>query len=168
MSNRRPRWYGLAVAIAAVALPVAALLAFLSLDPPRATSAASLPRADPSDQAFVVRRADEIRPSRDAYRRFSRADSLWRHGERIALRTATTSTGAVWQPSARQQARDRAYLLTRRGDVAAAIAVLEAWVSRHPEDRESVLDLARLLNQAGRYDASIARYRQLIARRGRS
>ncbi|HEU5183627.1 MAG TPA: tetratricopeptide repeat protein [Gemmatimonadaceae bacterium] len=167
MIHRRPRWYGVAVAIAAVALPVAAVLAFLSLDAPAATSAASLPPADPGDQAFVVRRADEIRPSRDAYRRFSRADSLWRDAERAALRTAT-STGAVWQPSARQQVRDRAYLLARRGDLVAAIAVLEEWVNRHPEDRESVLDLARLLNQAGRYDASIARYRQLIARRGRS
>ena len=167
MSHPRPRWYGLAVAIAAVALPVAAILAFMSLDTPRVTSAASLPRADPRDQAFVVRRAEEIRPSRDAYRRFAQADSLWRAHERTALRTAT-STGAVWQPSARQQARDRAYLLTRRGELAAAIAVLEAWVDRHPEDRESVLDLARLLNQAGRYDAAIARYRQLIARRGRS
>ena len=167
MTRARPRWYGLAVAIAAVALPVAAILAFLSLDAPSPTSAAPLPRADPRDQAFIVRRADEIRPSRDAYRRFAQADSLWRARERTALRTAT-STGAVWQPSARQQVRDRAYLLTRRGELAAAIAVLEAWVARHPEDRESVLDLARLLNQAGRYDASIARYRQLIARRGRS
>lgn len=167
MIHRRPRWYGLAVAIAAVALPVAAILAFMSLDAPPATSAAPLPPADPGDQAFLVRRADEIRPSRDAYRRFARADSLWRDGERAALRTAT-STGAVWQPSARQQVRDRAYLLSRRGDLGAAIAVLEEWVNRHPEDRESVLDLARLLNQAGRYDASIARYRQLIARRGRS
>ena len=167
MTLDRPRWYGLAVAIAAVALPVAAILAFLSLDAPAATSAASLPPADPRDQAFIVRRGDEIRPSRDAYRRFSQADSVWRVGERAALRTAT-STGAVWQPSARQQVRDRAYLLARRGELAAAIAVLEAWVDRHPEDRESVLDLARLLNQAGRYDASIARYRQLIARRGRS
>jgi tetratricopeptide (TPR) repeat protein len=167
MIHRRPRWYGLAVAIAAVVLPVAAILAFLSLDAPPATSAAPLPRADPRDQSFIVRRADEIRPSRDAYRRFSQADSVWRDRERAALRTAT-STGAVWQPSARQQVRDRAYLLARRGELAAAIAVLEAWVNRHPEDRESILDLARLLNQAGRYDASIARYRQLIARRGRS
>ena len=167
MSHHRPRWYGSAVAIAAVVLPVAAILAFLSLDPPRVTAAASLPRPDPSDQAFVVRRAEEIRASRDAYRRFAQADSLWRARERTAVRTAT-STGAVWQPSARQQARDRAYLLTRRGELAAAISVLEAWVNRHPDDRESVLDLARLLNQTGRYDASIARYRQLIARRGRS
>jgi Flp pilus assembly protein TadD len=157
----------MAVAIAAVVLPVAAILAFLSLDRPGVTPAASLPRADPRDQAFVVRRAEEIRASRDAYRRFAQADSLWRARERTALRTAT-STGAVWRPSARQQARDRAYLLTRRGELTAAIGVLEAWVNRHPEDRESVLDLARLLNQAGRYDASIVRYRQLIARRGRS
>ena len=167
MSHHRPRWYGLAVGIAAVVLPVAAILAFASLDPPRATSAASLPGADPSDQAFVVRRGDEIRPSRDAYRRFSRADSLWRDQERATLRTAT-STGTLWQPSARQRVRDRAYLLARRGELTAAIGVLEAWVDRHPEDRESVLDLARLLNQAGRYDASIGRYRQLIARRERS
>lgn len=164
---RRPRWYGLAVAIAAVALPVAAIFAFLSLDAPRPTSAAALPPADPNDVAFVVRRADEIRPSRVAYRRFAQADSLWRARERAVLQT-TTSAGAVWRPSARQQVRDRVYGLVRRGDLATAITVLEAWVDRHPQDRESLLDLARLLNQAGRYDASIARYRQLIARRGRS
>ncbi len=164
--GRRPRWYGLAVAIAAVALPVAAILAFLSLDAPRVTSATALPPGDPNDSAFVVRRAGEIRPSRDAYRRFAREDSLWRARER-AVRTMTSS-GAVWRPTARQQVRDRAYLLVRRGDLATAISVLETWVDRHPEDRESLLDLARLLNQAGRYDASIARYRQLIERRGRS
>lgn len=164
---RRPRWYGLTVAIAAVALPVAAILAFLSLDDPRAPSAAALPPADPNDLAFVVRRADEIRPSGNAYRRFAQGDSLWRAREHAVLRT-TTSAGVVWRPSARQQVRDRAYLLVRRGDLTAAITVLEAWVDRHPEDRESLLDLARLLNQAGRYDASIARYRQLIARRGHS
>lgn len=165
--HRRPRWYGLAVAIAAVALPVAAIFAFLALDAPLATSAAALPPADPNDPAFVVRRAEEIRASRDAYRRFAEADSLWRARERAVPRT-TTSAGAVWRPSARQQVRDRAYLLVRRGELTAAIGVLEGWVNRHPEDRESLLDLARLLNQVGRYDASIARYQQLIARRGRS
>ena len=165
--HRRPRWYGLAVAIAAVALPVAAILAFLSLDAPRATSAAALPPPDPNDLAFVVRRAGDIRPSRDAYRRFAHADSLWRARERATLRAAT-SAGGVWRPSARQQVRDRVYVLVRRGQLAVAITALEAWVDRHPEDRESLLDLARLLNQAGRYDASVARYQQLIARRGRS
>ena len=165
--HHRPRWYGLAVAIAAVALPVAAIFAFLSLEAPQVTSAAALPPADPNDPAFVVRRAAEIRASRDAYRRFAEADSLWRARERAVLRT-TTSAGAVWRPSARQQVRDRAYLLVRRGELTAAISVLEGWVNRHPEDRESLLDLARLLNQAGRYDASIARYQQLIARRGRT
>ena len=88
--HRRPRWYGLAVAVAAVALPVAAIFAFLALDAPLATSAAALPPADPNDPAFVVRRAEEIRASRDAYRRFAEAARSGRARERAVLQTKTT------------------------------------------------------------------------------
>lgn len=166
--RRRSRWYSVFIAVAAIALPVAAVIAFLSLDGGRSTSAAPLPPPDPNDRSFLVQRADEIRPAREAYRRFAREDSLWRAHERDAWRMSVARGGDVWTPSARQQARDRAYLLVRRGEIEAAIRVLEEWVARHPNDRESVLDLARLLNQVGRYDASIARYRQLIARPGGS
>lgn len=164
--RRRSRWYSVFVAIAAIGLPVAAIIAFLSLDGGRSTSAAPLPPPDPNDSSFLVHRLDEIRPDREAYRQFAHEDSLWRARERETWTMTVARGGDVWKPSARQEARDRAYLLVRRGDIEGAIQVLERWVSQHPGDRESVLDLARLLNQSGRYDASIARYRQLIGRSG--
>jgi len=36
-------------------------------------------------------------------------------------------------------------------------------VTRHPRDKSALLSLARLLREAGRTDASVARYRQLLS-----
>jgi Flp pilus assembly protein TadD len=57
--------------------------------------------------------------------------------------------------------------LVRRGDRRQAILVLEHWVGANPTDRDLLLSLARLLNEAGRSDDAIKRYRQILALRSR-
>jgi Flp pilus assembly protein TadD len=59
--------------------------------------------------------------------------------------------------------QDRVFTLTRRGDRAGAITELEKWVRGHRRDEQSLLALARLLNEAGRSSDAVARYREILA-----
>jgi DNA-binding SARP family transcriptional activator len=63
--------------------------------------------------------------------------------------------------------QDRVFKSTRGGDRGRAIRELERWIDSHPRDKDALLSLARLLNEAGRRDDSLARYRQIIALGGR-
>ena len=71
--------------------------------------------------------------------------------------------GEAWRPAPRDAVRDSVYALTQRAKLAEAIVVLEGWVTANPRDAELLLELARLLNQVGRTDESLARYRQVLA-----
>jgi DNA-binding SARP family transcriptional activator len=62
---------------------------------------------------------------------------------------------------------DKVFRATRAGDRSGAIRELERWVSAHPRDKDGLLSLARLLNEAGRRDESLNRYRQILDLTGR-
>ena len=64
--------------------------------------------------------------------------------------------------------QDRVFKLTRRGDRAGAITELERWVNAHPRDEDSLLALARLLNETGRTNDAVARYREILALHARA
>src|SRR5688500_16165782 len=106
-----------------------------------------------------------IRPSEDDYRRFEAADAEWqrRFAPPVSARRFQIASGEAWRPSPRDAVRDSVYTLTQRAKLAEAIGVLEQWAAAHPRDAEMLLELARLLNQAGRTDESLARYRQVLA-----
>ena len=106
-----------------------------------------------------------IRPSPDDYRRFAAADAEWRRrfAPPVTARRFTSAGGETWRAAPRDLVRDSVYVLTQRGNLTQAIAVLEAWVADHPRDAEQLLELARLLNRVGRTDESLARYRQILA-----
>ena len=70
--------------------------------------------------------------------------------------------------SARDSVEDRVFEYSRRGRRDLATREMERWVARHPNDRAMLLALARLLNEQGRTDESIARYQQLLGRDKRS
>jgi Flp pilus assembly protein TadD len=70
--------------------------------------------------------------------------------------------------SPRELLQDRVYENTRRGNHAQAIADLERWVARHPNDERALLSLARLLNETGRNAEAVVRYRQLLDLKQRS
>ena len=68
----------------------------------------------------------------------------------------------AWQPSERQQLRDRLYLAGKSNRPADAIAALEAWDAKHPRDAEALRELARLLVRNGQVPEGLARYRELL------
>jgi tetratricopeptide (TPR) repeat protein len=84
-----------------------------------------------------------------------------------AAQTATGPSQApvrhkAWQPSERQQLRDKLYLAGKANRPADAIAALEAWDAKNPRDPEALRELARLLVRNGRAPDGLARYRELL------
>ena len=162
------------VTVALAAIVLSAGVGFVGLQSAMAPPARIAARVD-SSPSFAVRDPELIRPDSATYARFADDDANWRRMYASPPVVRAVSDGAVadaapWRPSARQVLDDRVFTLARAGRVDRAIAVLAAWVDRHPTDRVELLKLARLHNQAGQGDASIARYRQLLAldrRRGR-
>ena len=106
-----------------------------------------------------------IMPSRADYAQFDSVDRAWRaeHARRYTL--AELRARGDGRRTARELMEDRVFNYSRRGDRARAIAELERWVRSNPRDRQALLSLARLLNESGRTDEAVARYRQLLAAR---
>jgi tetratricopeptide (TPR) repeat protein len=151
--------------IAMGSIVVLAAIGFIGLRGAMAPPMRAFPLTESSD-SFVVRDPQLIQPDSSAYARFADEDAAWRrkYADPRALTLVTnTSSGSIWRPSARQSLDDQVYQLSRRGRLDDAIALLDAWVARHPRDGDELLKLARLLNQAGHGDASVERYRQLLA-----
>ena len=71
----------------------------------------------------------------------------------------------AWAPSERQVMLDRVYAAGKEHRVDDAIATLEAWDARHPNDADVVRELARLHVQRLHPDEAFARYRALLALR---
>ena len=165
MRRRYSAWFAVGLGV----LSVLAIYLISSTRPGR-TSTRSLSSADaeagPANR-LVPDIGDPalIRPSEDAYRRFAAADAEWRRrfAPPVTARRFEIASGETWRPAPRDAVRDSVYTLTQRGQLAAAIVVLERWVAEHPRDAELLLELARLLNQAGRTEESLARYRQVLA-----
>jgi tetratricopeptide (TPR) repeat protein len=146
-----------------------ALVGFVGLRGAMAPPARAFPVAASAD-SFAVRDPEYIRPDSATYARFAAADAAWRrkYASASALRDESgqieeSSEGRIWRPSPRQALDDAVFELYKAGRFDDAIAELTNWVQRHPGDRDELLKLARLLNQAGHGDESIARYRQLLA-----
>jgi len=146
-----------------------ALVGFVGLRGAMAPPARAFPLTASVD-SFAVRDPEYIRPDSATYAKFAVADAAWRrkYASASTLRDGTgrieaSSDGGLWHPSARQALDDAVYKSYKAGRFDDAIATLTKWVDRHPGDRDELLKLARLLNQAGHGDESIARYRQLLA-----
>jgi len=118
---------------------------------------------------FTVFNPELIRPSPDAYRRFRSEDSSWRaiHARPVSLREMLASSG-TWRPSPYQLMRDEVFRLGEAGRLADAAAVLEAWLEQNPQDREEMIDLARLYAQLNQSDAAERWYRRALALRNKS
>jgi tetratricopeptide repeat protein len=102
-------------------------------------------------------------PTRADYERFAASDSAWRAQNARQYSLAELRARGDGTRSDRELLEDRVYLLTKRGDTNGAVSALERWVTRHPRDKSALLSLARLLREAGRTDAAVARYRQILA-----
>ena len=139
MATRR---YGAVFGIAVVVLILGVVYAMSQLSG-RKTNVHEM-TAEAAD-TFTVTNPELIRPSREAYRRFRSEDSTWRatYAQPVSL-SEMLRAGGTWTPSPYQQMRDDVFKLGEEGQIAEAAKILEAWLAEHPEDREEMIDLARL------------------------
>lgn len=161
--------YALVFLLAALALTAGTVAAFThissaSLAAPVAASSEP-PVADtvPSDGV-----ATPVIPTAADFARYAAADRAWRERYAKQYTIAELRARGDGKRSPREAMQDRVYLLTKRGDRANAIATLEQWVRAHPRDEASLLSLARLLNEVGRTNEAVARYREVLSLRGRA
>ena len=161
--------YALVFLFAALALTAGTVAAFTHISAASLTAPGSArsepPVADtvPSDGV-----ATPVIPTPSDFARYAAADRAWRERYAKQYTIAELRARGDGKRSPREAMQDRVYLLTKRGDRAKAISTLEQWVLANPRDEESLLSLARLLNEAGRTNEAVARYREVLSLRGRT
>ena len=98
-----------------------------------------------------------------AYADLYAADAQWRMRNARPWSLAELRARGDGRRSPREAMEDRVFAATRLGQRERAIAELDRWVSNHPDDADAMLSLARLLNDMGRVDRSVATYRRALA-----
>jgi tetratricopeptide (TPR) repeat protein len=160
--------YALAFLLAIVALTAGTIVAFTHIS---SASLAGVPAPSAPPVADTVPSpavATPIVPTTADLARYAAADRAWRAKYARQYTIAELRARGDGERTPREAMQDRVYLLTRRGDRAGAITELERWVRAHPRDDASLLSLARLLNEAGRTDEAVVRYREVLALRARA
>jgi tetratricopeptide (TPR) repeat protein len=155
---RYPVIFGLAV----VALTVGTVLAFGRISEP------FLIRSAPDEEAGLNAAQAVARPgfapaTAEQYAAFAEEDRKWRDSSAPQYSLAELRARGDGRRSLRQAMQDRVFQHTQQGETGKAIAELERWVSANPRDEDALLALARLLSTAGRTDAAVTRYRQLLS-----
>ena len=152
----------MAFLLAAVVLTMGAIATFVHISSVSLVAAQSTaqPTADTLPGPVV---ATPVTPTAADYARYAEADKLWRerHAKQYSISELRARGDGKRTP--REAMEDRVFMLTRRGDRAGAIVQLEQWVRAHPRDKQSLLSLARLLNEVGRTSDAVARYREILA-----
>ena len=152
--------YAVAFGLSALALTLGTVVSFRQISRNAiARDSLILPAADTLGGDAIVA---PVMPSRAEYARFDSVDRAWRAEHAHAYTLAELRARGDGRRTPRELMEDRVYDYTRRGARAQAIAELERWVRSNPRDRDAVLSLARLLNESGRTNEAIARYRQLL------
>ena len=160
-------WYACIFALAVAALSVGGLFAFRRLE--TTANAAALAEEAPSpDMLTPARPFVPIMGDPSEYARFEAEDAAWRRRDARQYSLAELRARGDGKRTPQELLQDRVYAYTRRGDRAGAINELERWVANHPSDQRALLSLARLLNETGRNDEAVARYRQLLEIKQRS
>lgn len=161
--------YALAFSLAITGLSGGGVMAFRRLEADaeaaRAASAAlaAAPVERPRSGAFVP-----IAHEASEYAKYAAEDARWRarHARAYTLRELRERGDGTRSP--RQLMQDRVYEYQRRGQDARAVAELERWIARNPGDQQTLLELARLLNETGRNADAVVRYRQLLVLKQRN
>jgi tetratricopeptide (TPR) repeat protein len=160
--------YALLFMLCAVCLTTGALVTFdriSVLGMPVHADTLGRPTADTLPTPEVV---TPVAPTAADYARFADADREWRDKNARQYTLAELRARGDGKRTARDSVEDRVFRLVQDNQRDQAIAELERWVGAHPTDSDLLLSLARLLSEAGRSDAAIGRYRQILAihRRG--
>ena len=157
-------WYAVFFALAVCMLSLGGLFAFQRLESNahalQDSAAAMLPRRD---TIAIPKTFNPVAPKSAEYARFEAEDAAWRQRNARQYSVSELRIRGDGKRTAQQSLQDRVFALTRSGNRKAAIQELERWVDRHPGDQQALLSLARLLNETGRNDAAVERYRQLLA-----
>ena len=163
-------WYACFFALAVVVLVAGGISAFRHLD--AIANAARLTDtpgvSSPPDSTPLPRKFAPIAPTPADYARYQAEDAAWRQRNARQFSLSELRARGDGTRTGREALQDRVYEYTRSGNRARAIAELEQWVARHPADQHALLWLARLLNETGRSDDAIIRYRQMLAAQQRS
>jgi len=154
--------YAMAFLLAALCLTAGAIATFVHISSVSLVAAQPVaqPTADTVPGSVV---ATPVMPTAADYARYAEADRLWRERHAKQYSISELRARGDGKRTARETMQDRVFMLTRRGDRAGAIVQLEQWVRGHPRDKQSLLSLARLLNEVGRTNDAVARYREILA-----
>lgn len=158
--------YAFVFLVAALALTLGAVATFDHIAASRNNATAAAPAFPSGDTLPAAGATSPVVPTRADYAGFAAADSAWRAKHARSYSIAELRRRGDGRPTARELMQDRVFTYTKRGERRPAIAELERWVASHPKDSGALLSLARLLNADGQTDASVARYRQVLALRG--
>jgi tetratricopeptide (TPR) repeat protein len=160
--------YAVVFLLAALALTAGTIAAFSHIS--SASLAGAAPPAAPpiADTVPAAETPTPTAPTAADFARYAAADRAWRERYAKQYTIGELRARGDGKRTPREAMEDRVYLLGKRGDRAGAINELEQWVRVHPRDPSSLLALARLLNQAGRTEESVARYREVLALRNRA
>ena len=154
--------YALSFTLSVLFLTASALFVFTRIS----DGAAPAPVASPvpgREAATISHAAALIAPPLADYARFAAEDRAWREKNARPVSASEWRSRGDGRPTPRQQMQDRVYRASRSGNAQLAVQELERWVSANPRDRDALLSLARLLNESGRRDESLRRYRQILA-----
>lgn len=160
--------YALVFLLAALALTAGTVAAFTHISSASLAGTSEPPARPVADTVPATGAATPVIPTAADFARYAAADRVWRERHAKQYTIAELRARGNGKRSAREAMQDRVYLLTKRGERALAITTLEQWVQAHPRDQASLLSLARLLNEAGRTDEAVDRYRQVLALRDRA
>jgi Flp pilus assembly protein TadD len=154
--------YALAFLLAAACLTAGAIATFAHIS---TVSLASVPAPNQlvADTVPSPGLATPTVPTAADYARYAEADRSWREKYARPYTIAELRARGNGTRTPREAMQDHVFNLTKRGDRGGAIKELERWVGGHPRDRESLLSLARLLNEVGRTNDAVVRYREILA-----
>lgn len=158
--------YGLTFLLVIVLLTAGAVFSFVRISGQAAPTAApattdAAPRAT-GEASSPARAAAPVMPAPGEYARFANEDRAWREANARPWTVAELRARGDGRRTPRQLMQDRVFGLTKAGRKADAIVELERWVRANPRDADAILWLARQLNEAGRTDDALARYRQVL------
>jgi len=106
---------------------------------------------------------DLPRMTRVSFADVQAADAAWRLANAREYSLAELRKRGDGRRTAREAMQDRVFSAQRTGNRGRAITELERWVRANPRDADALLSLARLLNESGRSEESVKRYRQVLA-----
>ncbi len=162
MKHARYSWW---FAAAAIALTITALSAYREINADTLKATEPIVWIEDSVGLAIAKAATAT--ALPSYADVFADDAAWRAENARYYSLAEVRARGDGRRTPRQQMQDRVFARSKAGDRGAAIRELERWVRANPRDGDALLWLARLLNESGRRDESVRRYRQALGVIGR-